>query len=56
MFYLYIHIYFYLYLVHTNTYDKNTINELLRLDKNTLNVFVKTFNFYYNSKIKWEKI
>jgi len=49
-------IYFYLYLVHTNTYDKNTINELLRLDKNTLNVFVKTFNFYYNSKIKCEKI
>ena len=49
-------IYFYLHLVHTNTYDKNTINELLRLDKNTLNVFIKTFNFYYNSKIKWEKI
>lgn len=49
-------IYFYLYLVHTNTYDKNTINELLRLDKNTLNVFIKTFNFYHNSKIKWEKI
>ena len=49
-------IYFYLYLVHTNTYDKNTINELLRLDKNTLSVFIKTFNFYYNSKIKCEKI
>ena len=49
-------IYFYLYLVHTNTYNKNTINELLGLDKNTLNVFIKTFNFYYNSKIKWEKI
>ena len=49
-------IYFYLYLVHMNTYDKNTINELLRLDKNTLNVFIKTFNYYYNSKIKLEKI
>lgn len=49
-------IYFYLYLVHTNSYDKNIINELLRLDKNILNVFIKSFNFYYNSKIKWEKI
>lgn len=49
-------IYFYLYLVHTNTYDKNIINELLRLDKNILNIFIKTFNFYYNSKIKCEKI
>jgi len=49
-------IYFYLYLVHTNTYNKNTINELLRLDKNTLNVFIKTFNFYYNGKIKCGKI
>ena len=49
-------IYFYLYLIYTNTYDKNIINELLRLDKNTLNVFIKTFNYYYNSKIKWEKI
>ena len=49
-------IYFYLYLIYTNTYDKNIINELLRLDKNTLNVFIKTFNYYYNSKIKLEKI
>ena len=25
-------------------------------DKNILNIFIKTFNFYYNSKIKCEKI
>ncbi len=49
-------IYFYLYSFSINKYDENIINELLRIDKNTLNVFIKTFNFYNNSKIKYEKI
>lgn len=49
-------IYFYLYLILINKCEKNIINELLRLDKKTLTTFIKTFNFYYNGKIKWEKI
>lgn len=49
-------IYFYLYSFSINKYDKNIINELLRVDKITLNIFIKTFNFYYSSKIKYEKI
>ena len=48
--------YFYLYLIKINKQDNEIVKELTKLDKKQLTILSKTFNYYYDSKIKVEKI
>lgn len=49
-------IYFYLFLFNNKKYNVEIIKRLLSFNKFELDTFIKTFNYYYNSKIKYENI
>ena len=48
--------YFYLYLIKINKQDNGIVKELTKVNKKQLTILIKTFNYYYDSKIKVEKI
>ena len=49
-------IYFYLYLININKYDKRIVEKIISMNRKELEFYVKSFNYYYGSKIKVEKI